>query len=316
MIYLGIDVGKADFHCAVLDGQKWHRNSFPNTRKGFERLLIWLRNRRIAAVHACMEATGGFSEALALYLSEHGHTVSIVNAFAVKAFGQSELSRTKTDKADAALIARYAAAMQPAPWEPPNAQERALRELVRRRSDLVVMCTQERNRLEAPGADVTKGSIQQAITFFQEQIARIDREIDELIKNDPDLRGKRELLESIPGIGEQTSAALLGEMPRLEQMRNAKAVVALAGLCPQQRQSGTSLASSRLTHIGRRPLRKLFFMPALAARRCNPHIQRFAARLEARGKTWLQIIVAVMRKLLVLAYGVLKSGRPFDPNYA
>jgi transposase len=316
MIVLGIDVGKADFHCTLLDAGKQHRNSFPNTRKGFEKLRAWLKNRRAQHVHACMEATGGFSEALATYLSEHDHVVSIVNAFAIKAFGQSELSRTKTDKADADLIARYAVAMKPAPWEPPSPSERRLRQLVRRRDDLVTMCTQERNRLEAPGSEATAASLKESIAFFQEQIAELDREINHVIKNDPDLRGKRELLESIPGIGKLTSAALLGELPQLDKMRNAKALVALAGLCPQQRQSGTSLSSSRLTSIGRRPLRKLFFMPALAARRCNPTIQRFAARLELRGKTWMQITVAIMRKLLVLAYGVVKSGQPFDPQRA
>lgn len=316
MIYLGIDVGKSDFHCALLDGGKLHRNSFPNTRKGFEKLRAWLKNRHVQQIHACMEATGGFSEALATYLSEQGQAVSIVNAFAIKAFGQSELSRTKTDKADADLIARYAAAMKPAPWEPPSPTERRLRQLVRRRNDLVMMCTQERNRLEAPGSEVTAASIEESIAFFEQQIAELDREINHVIKSDPDLRGKRELLESIPGIGKLTSAALLGELPHLEKMRSAKAVVALAGLCPQQRQSGTSLSSSRLTSIGRRPLRKLFFMPAIAARRCNPYIQQFAARLESRGKTWMQVTVAIMRKLLVLAYGVVKSGRPFDPQKA
>lgn len=315
MIYLGIDVGKANFHCTLLDDGKQHRNSFPNTRKGFEKLRAWLKNRRAQSVHACMEATGGFSEALATDLSEHGHMVSIVNAFAIKAFGQSELSGTKTDNADADLIARYAAAMRPAPWEPPSPAERCLRQLVRRRDDLVTMCTQERNRLEAPGSEVTQASIEESIAFLEEQIAVLDGEIDQVIKNDPDLRGKRELLESIPGVGKLTSAALLGELPHLEKM-GKKAVVALAGPCPQHRQSGTSLSSSRLTSIGRRSLRKLFYMPAIAARRCSPRIAQFAARLESRGKTWMQITVAIMRKLLVIACGVVKSGQPFDPQRA
>lgn len=316
MIYLGIDVGKANFHCALLDDGNLHRNSFPNTRKGFSKADAWLRNRRVQQVHAVMEATGGFSEALAMHLSESGHVVSIVNAFAIKSFGQSELSRTKTDKADADLIARFAAAMKPEPWVPPSPAERELRELVRRRDDLVTMCTQEQNRLEAPGSDVTQASIEESIVFLEEQIRDIDHEINKIIKNDPDLRGKRDLLESIPGIGKQTAAALLGELPHLEHIRSAKAVVALAGLCPQQRQSGTSLRSSRLTSFGRRSLRKLFYMPALAALRCNQHIQRFAMRLKARGKAWKQVIVAVMRKLLVPAYGVVKSGRPFNPDWA
>jgi transposase len=316
VIYLGVDVGKDDFHCAMLENDKWHRNSFPNTRKGFDKLTAWLRNRKVKELHVCMEATGGFSEALAQFLSDREFTVSIVNAFAIKAFGQSELSRTKTDKADAALIARYAAAMKPPAWEPPTPSERRLRQLVRRRDDLVAMSTQERNRLEAPGADEIADSIENSLAFLEDQIAEIDREIREVIDGDEDLRGKRDLLESIPGIGKQTSAALLGELPRLDEMRSAKAAVALAGLCPHQRQSGTSLSTSRLTSLGRRPLRRLFYMPAITARRYNPRIKAFAERLAARGKTWLQINVAVMRKLLVLAYSVLKSGRRFDPTWA
>lgn len=316
VIFLGIDVGKADFHCAMVEGEKWHRNSFPNSRKGFEKLKAWLRNRRVKALHACMEATGGFGEALALYLVDCGYTVSIVNPFAIKAFGQSELSRTKTDKADAALIARFAAAMQPEPWVPPSAAERRLRQLIRRRDDLVSMSIQEQNRLEAPGSEAARTSIEDSIDFLKEQIDDIDREIQEVIDDDPDLRNKRSLLESIPGFGAKSSAALLGELPRIDEMRSAKAVVALAGLCPQQRQSGTSVNSARLTRLGRRSLRHLLYFPAVAARRTNPVIQALADRMKVRGKTGMQIMVAAMRKLLVLAYGVLKSGRRFDPNWA
>lgn len=316
MIYLGIDLGKADFHCAMVEGDMWHRNSFPNTRTGFQKLTSWLRNRRIKVLHACMEATGGFGDALAEYLAECGYDVSVVNPFAIKAFSQSELSRAKTDKADAALIARYAAAMKPPLWEPPSASEKRLRQLVRRRADLISMSVQEKNRLEAPGSEAAQNSIEESIAFFKDQIDEIDREIRDVIDSDPDLRRKRELLESIPGFGSKTSAALLGELPRIDEMHSAKAVVALAGLCPHQRQSGTSVNSSRLTLLGRRSLKRLMYMPAMAARRKNPIIQALAARLSARGKTGMQIMVAAMRKLLVLAYGVLKSGRRFDPNWA
>ena len=102
---LGIDVGKFEFHCALSVKDQVHTNHFPHSAAGFERLHRWLSNRHVSRVHACMEATGGWSEELATDLHAHGHVVSIVNALAIKSFGQSELSRTKTDKADAALIA-------------------------------------------------------------------------------------------------------------------------------------------------------------------------------------------------------------------
>jgi transposase len=103
---LGIDVGKADFHCALLVEGRSRSNSFPNSQLGFDRLLTWLANGKVKHVHACLESNGGWSEELATFLHERGHVVSIVNPLAIKSFGQSELSRTKTDKADAALIAR------------------------------------------------------------------------------------------------------------------------------------------------------------------------------------------------------------------
>ncbi len=123
---LGIDIGKADFHCSLLDEGRSSANSFANTEPGFERLAAWLRNRKVAKVHACLESTGGWSEELAAFLHEHGHAVSVVNPAAIKAFGQSELSRTETDKADAALIARYCTAMNPRLWEPPSPSQRRL----------------------------------------------------------------------------------------------------------------------------------------------------------------------------------------------
>jgi transposase len=316
VVYLGVDVGKAEFFCAMVDDGKWHRNSFPNTRKRFQRLSAWLRNRRVNELQACMEATGGFSEALAQYLVDCGFVVSIVNPFAIKAFSQSELSRTKTDKADAALIARYAAAMKPLAWVPPSRAERRLRQLVRRRHDLVSMSIQERNRLEAPASEAAQSSIEGSIDFLKAQVVEIDREIRDVIDGDPDLRRKRELLTSIPGFGSTSAAALLGELPRIDEMSSAKSLTALAGLCPQQRQSGTSLNSSRLTRLGRRSLRRLLYFPAVAARRANPRVKALADRMRLRGKTGMQIIVASMRKLLILAYGVLKSGRPFDPSWA
>ncbi len=125
-VVLGIDVGKADFHCALLVDERCRSNSFPNSAAGFERLLGWLGHRKVERVHACLEATGGWSDELAAFLFGHGHAVSVVNPSTIKSFGQSELSRTKTDKADAALIARYCSAMKPRLWSPPSPSQRRL----------------------------------------------------------------------------------------------------------------------------------------------------------------------------------------------
>ncbi len=312
MVYLGIDVGKADFHCALLSDGRSKPNSFPNSQKGFERLRSWLRNRGVERVHACLEATGGWSEEVALFLQEQGYAVSLVNPMAIKSFGQSELSRTKTDKADAALIARYCSAMQPRLWEPPSPSQRRLQRLGRRRTALVEMRTQEHNRLEGPGIVEVRDSLEKSIAFLERQIADIDREIASAIYDDPDLRNKRDLLESIPGIGERVASTLLGELPQITEFRNGKALAAFVGLCPREFRSGSSVSTSWLSKVGNPHVRRVLYMPAITAMRCNPILVDFSARLRARGKRPKQIIAAVMRRMLVIAYGVLKSGRPFN----
>ncbi len=310
---LGIDVGKSDFHCALLVAEHLRSNSFPNSAAGFAKLATWLGNRKVSRVHACLESTGGWSEELGTFLHARGHAVSIVNPSTIKAFGQSELSRTKTDKADAALIARYCSAMKPRLWEPPSPPQQRLQRLGRRRVALVEMRTQESNRLQGPGIDEVRSSIETTIAFLDRQIAEIEAEISTTIDQDPTLRGKRELLESIPGIGNTVATTLLGELPQLTEFRSGKALAAFVGLCPRQFVSGTSVRASWLSKIGNVHVRRVLYWPAITAMRYNPVLKAFAIRLRANGKRPKQIIAAVMRRLLVLAYGVLKSARPFDP---
>lgn len=311
---LGVDVGKVDFYCSLIVGDLVASKSFPNSSTGFSQLRRWLRNRKIERVHACLEATGGWSEELATDLHEHGHVVSIVNPLAVKAFGQSELSRTKTDKADAAMIARFCLAMQPKPWAPPNPLRRRLQQLARRRIALDEMRIQEKNRLQGPGVSGVRRSIEQTLAFFDQQIEELDAQIRSLIGDDPTLRGQRELLTSIPGIGERLAVTILGELPSLSEFRSAKALSAFVGLCPRVFRSGTSISKSWLSRSGNSHIRHMLYMPAISAMRCNPILKTFADRLRAGGKRGKQIIAAVMRRLLVLAYGVVKSGKRFDPE--
>ena len=315
MIVLGIDVGKDYIDCELLLDKRATKK-VTNSIRGFEQVVAWLRNRKIERVHACMEATGGWSEELAFYLNERGHVVSIVNPMQIRAFGQSELSRTKTDKADAGLIARFCAAMHPPAWEPPKPAERRLKQLVRRRRSLIEMRTQEENRLESPGMENVRDSIVGMIDVLDEQIKELDVQIKSTIDHDDDLKGKRNLIESIDGIGPITSATILAETPHIEKFSSYKALAAFAGLCPHVRQSGTSISSSRTTKIGNRAIRKSLYMAALTALKRNPVIKAFGDRLLQRGKRPKQVIVAAMRKLLVLVFGVLKTGRPFDPQRA
>jgi transposase len=310
-------VSKAKVHVALLrEESRLKSHTFENSASGFEQLGKWLEKQDVQHVHACMESTGGYGEALALFLVDCGHRVSIVNPSRIKSFAGSELLRTKTDKVDAALIARFCQAHDPQPWTPPTKNERLLQSLVRRRTDLESMRNQEASRLEAPTlSEAMRSSLEEHLNFLDEQIRQIEVRIRKLIKGDPDLRRRSDLLESITGLGETTAATILGEMPHINEFRDAKAVAAYAGLSPSHFESGTIRGRSRVSKVGNAHLRRSLFFPALVAMRWNPVLKPFAERLKQRGKRGKTVVVAVMRRLLVLAYGVLKSGQPFNPEF-
>ena len=240
MEILGIDVGKHEMHAVLLQHDRSAAKSVANSAAGFKQLQTWLRNRQVERVHACLEATGGWSEDLALALYEAGHVVSLVNPMRIKAFAKSEMLRTKTDRIDAALIARFCLTHAPEPWVPPAEEIRALQGLVRRYQSLVQMRTEEQNRFQAPMiASVVKSSIEATLAHLDREVDRVEREIDQLFDRYPPLRRQRELLTSIPGIGQTTAARILGEMPNITEFRDVKAVAAYAGLSPRHYESGS-----------------------------------------------------------------------------
>jgi transposase len=316
---LGIDIAKAKFNVCLLylNGKLKHK-VFPNNEAGFEQLSSWLLTQGTGHVHACLEATGNYGEALSMYLHGRGHPVSVVNPAAIKAFAASRLSRTKTDRVDAELIARFCRAQQPPAWIPPAPELRELQALVRRLEALIEMRVAEENRLSA-GLTVpaVRTSVEEMLTHLKQQIARTEKLIRKHIDQHPSLKQQSELLTSIPGIAETTAALLLSEVPNIKQYRSARQVAAFAGLVPRERQSGSSLKGRvRLSKIGNSRLRKALYFPAITALRCSEFFQQWADGLRQRGKTKMSVIGAVMRKLIHIAYGVLKSGQPFDPNHA
>lgn len=314
--FLGIDVGKRDLHAVLLQEKHTTSKSAPNSTAGIAQLQSWLKNRKAERVHACLEATGGWSEDVAIALAEAGHTVSLVNPARIKAFAQSEMVRTKTDGIDAGLIARFCRLHQPEPWVPPAPEIRILQGLVRRQQSLIEMRVEEGNRRDAPiVAAAVKASIDATLEHLHREFERVEREIEQLFKDHPDLRRQRELLISIPGIGATTAARILGEMPNITEFRNVKAVGASAGLSPRHYQSGSIEYRSRLAKTGNAHLRRALYFPAMTAMRHNPRIRELAERMAGRGKAKMTVVAAAMRKLLTLAYGVLKSGQAFDPAY-
>jgi transposase len=315
--FLGIDLSKETFHAFLLSDRGEAKRVFPNAPKGFEQLTAWLENRRAADAHICMEATGAYWEALTLYLHELKHRVSVVNPARIKAFAQSELLRTKTDAVDAALIARFCKSQDPEPWTPPPPEIRILQALMRHYEHLKTTRAQQSVYAQSSEAAIVTASIAEVIATLDEQIAQVERKIRQHFDDYPDLKRRRDLLTSIPGIGEATAGSILSEIPHLDRFQSAKAVAAFAGLSPRERRSGTSInGRPRLCKTGNSRLRKALYMPAIVALRFNPTLRVFADRLLAAGKHKRLVIGAVMRKLLILAYGILRSGAAFDANYA
>ena len=315
---LGIDISKQKFNvCLIKPDGKLNHKVFTNTATGFEQLREWLSRQGVERAHACLEATGTYGEALALFLHQADHTVSLINPAAIKAFAQSRLSRTKTDRVDAALIARFGQAQEPPAWTPLPQEVRELQALVRRLESLIEMRVMEENRLSSGiTVEVVRASVEELLAHLNEQIKRTEELIRQHINQHPGLKRQSELLDSIPGIAEATAAALLAEITDITQYRSARQVAAYAGLVPRERQSGSSVRGrTRLSKIGNARLRRALYFPAITAIRCSPFFQAWAKGLQERGKCKMSVICAVMRKLVHVAYGVLKTGKPFDPQW-
>ena len=314
---LGIDIAKAKFQVALLlaDG-KLRYKSCPNTLAGVQQLTEWLHRQQVTRVHACLEATGTYGDALAAWLHDAGHVVSVVNPAVMHGYARSQLARSKTDRIDAALIARFTATQQPPAWTPPALEIRQLQALVRRLDALPGMRTQEANRLAAGVAvDAVRASIEAVLANLDAQIAHVQQLIRQHLDQHPGLRSQRDLLITIPGIGEATAAVLIAELFD-KRYASARQAAAFAGLVPRHIESGSLRGRSRLSKVGPGRLRKALYVPAVTALRWNPTIRAVRARLHAAGQPTMVIIGAAMRKLIPLAYGVLKTRRAYEPTCA
>lgn len=314
---LGIDIAKRKFDAVLLQDGRTHHRQFANTVTGFQQLETWLHNHATAPMHAGLEATSRYGDALALFLHQRGVCVSVINPARTHAFAKSELARTKTDKADAALIARFIAAHRPPAWTPPPPEQRQLQAWVRRLDALQAMRQQERNRLDLEDAtSVLRPSLDAHLKHLDDQLHQLQHQLRQHLRAHPALQQRCALLQSIPGIGECTALKLLAELPS-PSCHTARQAAAYAGLCPRQRDSGSSVhGKTRLSKTGNARLRKALYLPAVVAMHYNPILREFAQRLLERGKPKMAVVGAVMRKLLHQAFGVLKHGQPFNPNYA
>jgi transposase len=315
MDFLGIDLSKLTFDATVLMGSgAQHYHSFPNTPEGFSALQAWLAQHDVKELHACMEATNIYWEALATWLHAQGYIVSVVNPARIKGYAQATMQRNKTDKLDSAVIASFCRTHQPAAWQPLSEAHKRLRALSRHRDDLLQTQLQQQNRLRDTSDTLVRESLQAVLDTIATQLEAVERSIKEHLAAHAELHANFQLLTAIVGIGAVTAAKLLAEFADLDQYESAKAAAADAGLTPSQFESGTSVRRRpRLSKIGKAGIRAALYWPAITAMRCCPAFKAFAERLAARGKAKKVIICAVMRKLVHIVYGVLKHRTPYDP---
>lgn len=313
---LGIDIAKLKFDVALIVNDKFKNKVFTNDPAGFTTLSDWLIKHQVETLHACMEATNSYSNALATYLFDKGVTVSVVNPAKIKFFAQAQLTRNKNDALDAQTIARFCQVMKPRVWTPSPEHIMQLQAMVQRLNALLDMRTQEKNRLYTAENCITS-SLEDSLAHLASQITNMKKHIKQHINEHPDLKEKSDLLLSIPGVGEATTAAVLAAIPDIKSFPHQNHIVAFAGLNPKQKISGSSIhGKSSLSKVGHAALRKALFLPAMVAIQHNPVFQQLSERLTHHHKSKMVILGAAMRKLLVIIYGVLKSNKPFDSALA
>jgi transposase len=322
MTYLGVDVSKAKLDCTLLDASTKKQKSkvVPNTSAGFKQLLEWLDKNKAAAPHVIMEPTGVYHEPAALALTDAGLTLSLVNPAQLRSFAQGLGIKTKTDKADSAVLARYGATQSPPAWQPPSHSARTLKALLARRDAVADDLLRERNRQETATATETPDSvvrsIQDSIAYMERELAKLQKMISDHIDSDPDLREKKDLLETIPGVGPRVADHITA-LFAARTFDRAEQLAAYLGLVPVQWESGSSVKGRpRMSKAGPAHLRKLLYMPAVVATRHNVHIKRHYERLLEKGKSKMAALGAAMRKLAHLCFGVVNSGKPYDANFA
>lgn len=317
-VWCGIDGSKKKMDCGLTGPKGYRTCCVGNDGKGYETLERWAVKTAEEGVEVrfCLESTGDYNTACALWLTERGYRVSVVNPAFVKYHAMGKGRLNKTDKADARSIAEYATDNRPEPWEMADPVRRDLLRLVRRREQLLKMAVMETNRRECPdaiGPECT-ASIDRVRRFLDEEIAGTESRMRELVAGDEGLSRALELIVTVPGLSEGSAVVILSEMPDVDRAACAKEWAAAAGGHATRHESGQMPAGSRMSRGGRIRVRRALWMPALVAKSRAPQLKRLYDRLRERGRTHRQALVACVRKLLMIVYGILRSGNPYSSS--
>lgn len=317
LFWFGVDVSKLSLHVAFADLKgKCHSREFKNNAQGVSKLLSWCKGfvseGRLAF---CMEATGDYHLLLALFLSEEGHHVSVMNPSWIKHFGMAKGRLNKNDKADARLICDYGRAECPADWEYANPTKRKLFRLYRRRNQLTELISAEMCRRECPaaiGPDCME-SIKKTLKLLRAEKRAIEAQLKEMVESDEILKHRYELLSTLGPFALASFLAIMAEMPEIGDCADARSFAAAAGGNPVSRQSGTSLNGSSCNRGGRKRVRSALWMVILGLLNAMPELRALYDRLRARAKKHKQAMLACVRKLLMICYGIIKNDQPYRP---
>lgn len=301
--YAGIDVAKETLAVATSDGATW---TVGNDTAGIATLITRLTASRPALI--VLEATGGYEAAPAAALALAELAVAVVNPRHVRDFAKATGRLAKTDAIDAQVLAAFAARIQPPPRPLPDAAHADLRALVDRRQQVLDMIVAERHRL-GRARPAVRAQVEAHIAWLEHQLRDLDRDTQATIRRSPLWRSRATLLQSVPGVGPQTSARLLVSLPELGQLP-ARQIAALVGVAPHNVDSGRSHGRRRVWG-GRAEVRRALYMAAVVGARYNPRLALFYQRLRRTGKPAKVALVAVMHKLLHILNAILKHQQPW-----
>jgi transposase len=309
IIVVGIDISKEKFDIHLLpSGQK---AVFDNSEKGVRSLIDLLRKQTCES-RCLMEATGNYHRLCASMLVEAGFFTAVVNPRQSRNFALSMGWLVKTDEIDAWMLAEFAKLEHIRPIEKAPQNALLLNDLTTRRRQFTAMLAVEKTRLQEPLHPEVLKTLERNIKSLEKQRDQLDKRINELIESDDDWRNRREILSSVPGIGQGIATQLVSDIPELGEMNRQEAAM-IAGVAPVNRDSG-KMRGKQCIQGGRSCVRAALYMAALTAYRCNTVIRTFAKRLESKGKPFKVVIVACMRKLLTILNLMVKNNQTWRPD--
>ena len=308
--FVGIDVAKETLDLGVLPGGELQQ--FANDPAGHAALVA--RVRKLSAPIVVIESTGGYERGILFALQDAGVPVALVNARQVRDFAKGLGQFAKNDRLDAQMLARFAQLVAPRTTEKTSAKMRELEALVTRRRQLLEVRVAEQNRVEQARDKFIQQTFKRLLKALHAELKKVEDRIAKLLESDDQWKTKLDLLQSAPGVGKTTGAVLIAELPELGRL-NRQEIAALVGVAPFCHDSG-NFRGKRSIWGGRAGLRAVLYMAALTARRCNPVIKAFAARLAKTGKSFKTIQIACVRKLLVILNAMLKNQTPWNCQLA